>query len=156
MGSGPLSLRFATRQEDSPPHLCHRSRWLGQLCHPRYTITWPVCWMSMLPEEATNSRPLRNDSRYRYLPSRAVLIPAGDDFRRLRKLYGSLMDIEQSGILHVYQDLESLFLLRRLLEDPQSFLFECGRFAINVLFKAIYTVRLDKDKVNLIREIYEL
>lgn len=85
-----------------------------------------------------------------------VLAPVGDNFRKLRKIYGSLMSIQQSGIFPVYQEAESLFLIGKLFNNPQSFLFDCDRFAINVFFRAIYNIRLDENQDSLIKEMYKL
>ena len=75
-------------------------------------------------------------------PWRLVTTPSGETFRFLRKLYHNLLSPQQSGLFRKYQDYESRVMLCDLLDRPQGFLHDTERFAMSVIFSAVYGVRL--------------
>lgn len=75
-------------------------------------------------------------------PWRLVITPAGDTFTLLRKLYHKLLGPQQSARFRKYQDYESKVLVGNLLDNPEPFLKDTERFALSVIFSAVYGVRL--------------
>jgi len=84
------------------------------------------------------------------------MTPSGDIFRLLRKTYHSLLSPQQSSSFHPYQDQESKVLLHNLLDSPQGFLHATERFALSVIFSAVYGVRLGTLEHPIIVELYEI
>lgn len=75
-------------------------------------------------------------------PWRLIVTPAGEKFTLLRRLYHRLLGPQQSVRFRKYQDYESRILLGNLLEDPKRFLEDTERFALSVIFSAVYGIRL--------------
>ncbi|KAF8856409.1 cytochrome P450 [Acephala macrosclerotiorum] len=104
----------------------------------------------------TASRPMHNDFRHANLPDRIVVAPADDTFRNQRKIYHTVLSKSASASFHQGSDHESLLLIRKLLDEPLSFLFHCERFAINVIFRVLYGRRLRDQEDREIAELYEI
>lgn len=102
------------------------------------------------------SRPELLDSRSKIWSWRLPILSAGDRFRYLRKLYQSLLGQRRSAELRKYQDYESTTLLLDLLEQPESFLGHCERFSVNVIFSAVYGIRLGRLDDSIIQEFFRL
>jgi hypothetical protein len=77
-------------------------------------------------------------------PSRIVTIPAGEEFRFLRKLYHAFLGPKQSLLFREYQDYESKVTMCDLLDQPESFLQDAERFSMSVIFSATYGVRIPR------------
>lgn len=84
------------------------------------------------------------------------ILSAGDRFRYLRKLYQSLLGARKAAELRKYQDYESTTLLLELLEQPEAFLGHCERFSVNVIFSAVYGIRLGRLDDSIIQEFYRV
>ena len=75
-------------------------------------------------------------------PWRLVITPTGGTFTLLRKLYHKLLGPQQSARFRKYQDHESKVLVGNLLNGPERFLEDTERFALSVIFSAVYGIRL--------------
>lgn len=84
------------------------------------------------------------------------MTPCGATFRFLRKTYHTLLSPQQSSSFHTYQDQESQVLLQSLLDNPQGFLEATERFALSVIFSAVYGVRLATLEHPVIVEFYQI
>lgn len=102
------------------------------------------------------SRPELLDSRSRIWSWRLPILSAGDRFRYLRKLYLSLLGQRRSAELRKYQDYESTTLLLELLDQPEAFWGHCERFSVNVIFSAVYGIRLGRLEDSIIKQFFHL
>lgn len=84
------------------------------------------------------------------------MTPTGDTFRLLRKTYHTLLSPQQSSSFYPYQDQESKVLLQNLLENPLGFLQATERFALSVIFSAVYGVSLGTLEHPIIVEFYQI
>ncbi|KAK4203561.1 cytochrome P450 [Triangularia verruculosa] len=105
---------------------------------------------------STASRPDHNSFRYTISPGKLVMTPCGETFRLLRKTYHTLLSPRQSSSFHTYQDQESKVLLQSLLDTPHGFLKATERFALSVIFSAVYGVRLATLDHPIIVEFYQI
>lgn len=99
---------------------------------------------------------MHNEFRHTNLPDRIVVTPAGDTFRNQRKLYHTILSKSASATFHKGSNLESLLLVGKLLDSPSEFRFHCERFAINVVFQAIYGRRLGDEEDGDIADLYDI
>ncbi|KIW24687.1 uncharacterized protein PV07_10388 [Cladophialophora immunda] len=105
---------------------------------------------------STSSRPEHNAFRYTISPGKLVMTPVGSTFRMLRKIYHTLLSPQQSASFQTYQDQESRVLLRNLLDNPNDFLKATEKFALSVIFSAVYGIRLASLEHPIIVEFYEI
>ena len=89
-----------------------------------------------------SSGPDQIEFRSHIFPYRLLTVPAGEDFRFLRRLYHGFLGPQQAVSFRKYQDYESKVMLCNLLDHPQSFLQDTERFAMSVIFSAVYGVRV--------------
>ncbi|KAI0882332.1 cytochrome P450 [Annulohypoxylon maeteangense] len=89
-----------------------------------------------------SDRPSQNEFRERMWPWRLVTTGVGQQFRLLRRIYNNLLGPQQSAGFQKYQDYEAIIMLKDLVEAPADFLAHTERFAISVIFSAVYGVRL--------------
>jgi hypothetical protein len=71
-----------------------------------------------------------------------VTTGVGERFRLLRRVYNNLLGPQQSAGFNKYQDYEAKMMMRDLLTVPEGFLGHTERFAMSVIFSAVYGVRL--------------
>lgn len=62
----------------------------------------------------------------------------------LRRIYNTLLGPQQSAEFRKYQDYEAKVMLKDLSEAPSHFLAHTERFALSVIFSAVYGVRLQQ------------
>jgi hypothetical protein len=105
---------------------------------------------------STCSRPEHNSFRYSISPGKLVMTPVGRTFRLLRKTYHTLLSPKESSSFHTYQDQESKMLLQSLLDKPDGFLKATERFALSVIFSAVYGIRLATLEHPIIVEFYKI
>ena len=103
-----------------------------------------------------SSRPEPNKFRTSIWPWRLPLIPGGETFRYLRKLYHNLLSPQRSTELRKYQDFESLVLLSDLLTQPEEFFGDIERYSLSVIFSAVYGIRLGKLDHPIMIELFQL
>jgi hypothetical protein len=84
------------------------------------------------------------------------MTPVGSTFRLLRKTYHTLLSPQQSSSFHTYQDQESKVLLQSLLDNSGGFLKATERFALSVIFSAVYGIRLATLEHPIIVEFYKI
>lgn len=60
------------------------------------------------------------------------------------------------GMYQQYQEEESRELLLQLLREPKNFRFECDRYSINMLFRAIYGTRLGSSENRLVCSMFKV
>jgi hypothetical protein len=84
------------------------------------------------------------------------LIPAGETFRYLRKLYHSLLNPQRAVELRKYQDFESIVLVSDLLNQPEDFFGDVERYSLSVIFSAVYGIRLGKLDHPIMIELFHL
>lgn len=84
------------------------------------------------------------------------MTPWGSEFRELRRIYHTLLQNDEDFDFRRHQEEESIHLLHALVLNPSTFLFECERFAINVLFRPMYGHRLCSDDNMVIAETYKV
>ncbi|KAG6014395.1 hypothetical protein E4U54_005391 [Claviceps lovelessii] len=89
-----------------------------------------------------SDRPAQNPFREQTWPWRLVITGLGEQFRLLRRVYHNLLSPQHSASFQKYQDYESKMMLRDLLTVPEGFLSHTERFAMSVIFSAVYGVRL--------------
>ncbi|KAK8032544.1 hypothetical protein PG990_002278 [Apiospora arundinis] len=89
-----------------------------------------------------SDRPSQNSFRERAWPRRLVTTGVGVQFRFLRRVYHNLLGPQQSAGFRKYQDYESKVMINDLIHAPNQFLAHTERFAISVIFSAVYGVRL--------------
>ncbi|KAI9792802.1 MAG: hypothetical protein M1816_001534 [Peltula sp. TS41687] len=75
-------------------------------------------------------------------PWRLAMTPTGERFRFLRKLYHKVLSPQRSRPMRKYQDYESKVMLCNLLDSSERFLRDTERYALSVIFSAVYGVRL--------------
>lgn len=80
----------------------------------------------------------------------------GERFRLLRRIYNNLLGPKESASFHGYQDFEAAIMMRDLVEHPQNFLAHTERFAISVIFSAVYGVRLVRLDHPIMAEFYSV
>ena len=105
---------------------------------------------------STSSRPEHNAFRHTISPGKLVMTPVGSTFRLLRKTYRTLLSPQQSPSFQVYQDQESKVLIQDLLDKPHEFLQGTERFALSVIFGAVYGIRLATLEHPIIIEFYRI
>jgi len=110
------------------------------------------CYMSV----STSSRPEHNSFRYRISRSKLVMTLVGSTFRLLCKTYYTLLSPQKSSSFHTFQDQESKVLLQSLLNSPSGFLKATERFALSVIFRAVYDIRLATLEHPIIVEFYKI
>ncbi|KAI9831874.1 MAG: hypothetical protein M1826_002906 [Phylliscum demangeonii] len=115
-----------------------------------------VCDLLTTRGSIYSSRPETNNFRSQMWPWRLVVLPMGDRFRFLRKLYREILSPQQSGLMRTYQDYESKAMLQDLLDEPDHFLRHTDRYAISVMFSAVYGVRLAMLDHPVMREFFHL
>lgn len=109
------------------------------------TVPQPLLLVNILQRgHMYSSRPEPNSFRSSIWPWRLPIISAGEQFRYLRKLYQSLLSSQRAIELRKYQDLESVLLINDLLDRPQDFFEDVDRYAMSVIFSAVYGIRISK------------
>ncbi|KAK4998011.1 hypothetical protein LTR66_002682 [Elasticomyces elasticus] len=71
-------------------------------------------------------------------------------------MYHTLLSPQQSSSVQTYQDQESKVLLQTLLDNPNGFLKATERFALSVIFSAVYGIRLATLEHPVIVEFYRI
>lgn len=89
-----------------------------------------------------SDRPSQNTFRERAWPWRLVTTGIGAQFRLLRRVYHNLLGPQQSAGFRKYQDYEAKVMMNDLVHVLDQFLAHTERFAISVIFSAVYGVRL--------------
>ena len=89
-----------------------------------------------------SSRPEQDNFRRNLWPWRLISIPAGDDFRFLRRLYNTYLSPQHCVLFRKYQEYESRQLVKELSESPQTFLRSIERYTMSVIFSAVYGIRV--------------
>lgn len=84
------------------------------------------------------------------------MTPAGNELRRLQRIYHRILNSEKLIEFFNFQEQESRNFLFSLLDSPEKFQFECDRFAINVMLRAIYGVRLGNGEDNIVERAYKI
>ncbi|KAI1080918.1 cytochrome P450 [Whalleya microplaca] len=103
-----------------------------------------------------SDRPSQNSFRQRAWPWRLLGIGVGPQFRLLRSIYNRLLGPQQSLKFRDYQDYEAAIMLKDLLHAPGEFQAHSERFAISVMFSAIYGVRLARLDHPVMTEFYNI
>ncbi|KIN03249.1 hypothetical protein OIDMADRAFT_120288 [Oidiodendron maius Zn] len=127
-----------------------RQRW-GSICmlwygsSPVIIINTPKAAKELLQDRGAiyASRP-EDQFRGKIWPWRILTTPVGDEFRYLRKLYHGLLGPRQLPLFRQYQDYESKVTLVGFLDNPTSFLHDTERFALSIIFSAVYGVRIPR------------
>ncbi|KAJ2989358.1 hypothetical protein NUW58_g3507 [Xylaria curta] len=101
-----------------------------------------------------SDRSSQNDFRDQAWPWRLVTTGTGQQFRVLRRIYNNLLGPQQSAGFRKYQDYEAKMMLKDILEAPNEFLAHTERFAISVIFSAVYGVRLQQLDHPIMKEFY--
>ncbi|KAI0406241.1 cytochrome P450 [Xylaria palmicola] len=101
-----------------------------------------------------SDRPSQNEFRDRAWPWRLVTTGTGQRFRILRRIYNNLLGPQQSAGFRKYQDYEAKMMLSDILEVPNEFLAHTERFAMSVIFSAVYGVRLQQLDHPIMKEFY--
>ncbi|KAI0445690.1 cytochrome P450 [Xylaria telfairii] len=96
----------------------------------------------------------QDDFRQRAWPWRLVTTGVGHQFRVLRNIYNTLLNPQQSAKFRKYQDYEAKIMLKDLAEAPSQFLAHTERFALSVIFSAVYGVRLQQLDHPIMTEFY--
>jgi cytochrome P450 len=130
--------------------------WYGS--SPAMLINSPLAAHELLHKMSvsTSSRPEHNSFRFTISPGKLVMTPVGSTFRLLRKTYHTLLSPQQSSSFHTYQDQESKVLLQSLLDNSGGFLKATERFALSVIFSAVYGIRLATLEHPIIVEFYKI
>jgi cytochrome P450 len=81
---------------------------------------------------------------------------AGPEFRMLRKIYHKMLSSQQLLTLRGLQEQESIIFIEKLLKEPDGFFEGAERFALSIVFIAVYGVRLATLKHPIIAELYNL
>ncbi|KAL9106099.1 MAG: hypothetical protein Q9227_008844 [Pyrenula ochraceoflavens] len=126
-----------------------RDKW-GDVCMPRFgaqeilLVNSPRAAKELLNERSMiySSRPKLDVFGADPWPGRLVLQPAGELFRRLRRLYHRYLSPQQSLTFRQHQREESLILLLDILDHPEAFLRAVERYAMSVMFNIAYGVRI--------------
>ncbi|KAK6832907.1 cytochrome P450 oxidoreductase [Apiospora arundinis] len=103
-----------------------------------------------------SDRPSQNSFRERAWPRRLVTTGVGVQFRFLRRVYHNLLGPQQSAGFRKYQDYESKVMINDLIHAPNQFLAHTERFAISVIFSAVYGVRLARLGHPTMNQFYDL
>jgi hypothetical protein len=100
------------------------------------------------------SRP-EDQFRGKIWPWRILTTPVGEEFRYLRKLYHGLLGPRQLPLFRRYQDYESSATLVGFLDDPAAFLHNTERFALSIVFSAVYGVRIPRSDHPVLIEFFD-
>ena len=84
------------------------------------------------------------------------MTPIGSTFRMLRKTYHTILSPQHSTSFRIYQDQESKVLHQGLLDNPKGFLRGSERFALSVIFSAVYGIRIATLEHPIIVEFYKI
>ena len=103
---------------------------------------------------STASRPAHNDFRYTISPGKLVMTPVGKSFRLLRKAFHTILGPQQSTSFRIYQEQESILLLGALLDHKLRFLESVEKFALSIIFSAVYGIRLATLDHPIVVELY--
>lgn len=103
-----------------------------------------------------SDRPSQNTFREKAWPWRLVTTSVGPQFRLLRRVYHNLLGPQQSAGFRKYQDYESKVMMNDLVCMPEQFLAHTERFAISVIFSAVYGVRLGQLDHPTMKEFYNV
>ncbi|KFX91307.1 hypothetical protein V490_05975 [Pseudogymnoascus sp. VKM F-3557] len=154
-GPSPLPIignifSFAALKQWPDKELLNIARKYGQLCmlwfgsNPVIIISSPKLAKELMDKRGAiySSRPEQNLFRATVMPWRLVTTPTGETFRVLRKIYHNLLGPKSAVTFRKYQDFESKVFLTTLLDSPSGFLMDVERFAMSVIFSAVYGVRL--------------
>lgn len=75
---------------------------------------------------------------------RMLLMPYGDTWRRVRKLFHGLLHLKASNSYVPYQDLESTSMMIALLEEPDKVLHHIRRYTNSLTTQIVYGFRTPK------------
>ncbi|KFY39520.1 hypothetical protein V494_03953 [Pseudogymnoascus sp. VKM F-4513 (FW-928)] len=155
---------FAALKQRPDRELLNIARKYGQICmlwfgsNPVIIISSPKLAKELMDKRGSiySSRPEQNPFRATVMPWRLVTTPAGETFRLLRKIYHNLLGPKSAVTFRKYQNFESKVFLTTLLDSPSGFLMDVERFAMSVIFSAVYGVRLDELDHPAMKEFYSL
>lgn len=92
----------------------------------------------------TLNRPKKNIFLARLWPGLLSFAQAGQDMRFYRRIYADILGLKQSQAVRKYQDYESIMALAAICNLPEELESHVARFAMSVLFSAVYGTRIGR------------
>ncbi|KAM0252370.1 hypothetical protein ACHAQJ_007753 [Trichoderma viride] len=104
----------------------------------------------------TPNRPRKNIFMQHVWPYHIGFAQAGDELRFYRRIYNDILGAKQSHGVRKYQDYESIVALDAFCEAPDEFESHITRFAMSVIFSAVYGVRISRLTHPIMIELYDV